>query len=72
MQVDILPAELPGKPCLSIALKQLGFVVALMVKHLPAVLETQVQSSGWEDPVVKEVATHSSILGQETLDRGAW
>ena len=36
-----------------------------MVKNLPAVQETpqmQVQSLGWEDPLEKEVATHSSIL----------
>ena len=33
-----------------------------MVKHLPAVQETQVQSLGWEDPLEKEMATHSSTL----------
>ena len=33
-----------------------------MVKHLPAVGETQVQSLGWEDPLEKEMATHSSTL----------
>ena len=33
-----------------------------MVKNLPAVRETQVQSLGWEDPLEKEMATHSSIL----------
>ena len=33
-----------------------------MVKHLPARWETQVQSLGWEDPLEKEIATHSSIL----------
>ena len=33
-----------------------------MVKHLPAIWETQVQSLGWEDLLEKEVATHSSIL----------
>ena len=33
-----------------------------MVKHLPAVQETRVQSLGWEDPLEKEMATHSSIL----------
>ena len=42
-------------------------MVAQMVKNLPAVQETQVQSPGWEDPMVKEMATHSSILAQETL-----
>ena len=33
-----------------------------MVKNLPAMWETQVQSLGWEDPQEKEMATHSSIL----------
>ena len=35
------------------------------VKHLPAMLETQVQSLGQEDPLEKEIATHSSILAQK-------
>ena len=33
-----------------------------MVKHLPAMRETQFQSLGREDPLEKEMATHSSIL----------
>ena len=33
-----------------------------MVKRLPAVQETQVPSLGWEDPLEKEIATHSSTL----------
>ena len=33
-----------------------------MVKNLPAMQETQVQSLGQEDPLEKEMATHSSIL----------
>ena len=33
-----------------------------MVKNLPAVQETQVQPLGWEDPLEKKIATHSSIL----------
>ena len=33
-----------------------------MVKRLPAVWETQVQSLGREDPLEKEMATHSSIF----------
>ena len=37
-------------------------LVARMVKNLPAVEETQVQSLGREDPLEEEVATHSSIL----------
>ena len=37
-------------------------LVAQRLKHLPAMWETRVQSLGWEDPLEKEMATHSSIL----------
>ena len=37
-------------------------LVAWMVKSLPAVQENQVQSLGWEDPLEKGMATHSSVL----------
>ena len=37
-------------------------LVAQMVKHLPTMWETRVQSLGWEDLLEKEMATHSSIL----------
>ena len=33
-----------------------------MVKNLPAMRDTQVRSLGWEDPLEKGMATHSSIL----------
>ena len=36
--------------------------MAQMVKSLPTMWETRVQSLGWEDPLEKEMATHSSIL----------
>ena len=36
-----------------------------MVKNLPAMQETQVQSLSWEDPLEKKMATHSSILAWE-------
>ena len=36
--------------------------MAQRLKHLPAMWETWVQSLGWEDPLEKEMATHSSIL----------
>ena len=39
-------------------------LVALMVKNLPAMQETQVQSLGQEDPLEKEMAIHSSVLAQ--------
>ena len=37
-------------------------LVAQMVKNLPTVQETWAQSLGGEDPLEKEMATHSSIL----------
>ena len=37
-------------------------LVAQIVKNLPAVQETQVQSLGWENPLENGMATHSSIL----------
>ena len=37
-------------------------LVAQTVKRLPTMLETQVQSLGWEDLLEREMATHSSIL----------
>ena len=38
-------------------------LVAQLVKNLPTVQETRGPSLGWEDPLEKEIATHSSILG---------
>ena len=44
-----------------------------MVKNLPAMQETRVQSLGWEDPLDEEMATNSSSLAWKTsMDRGAW
>ena len=47
--------------------------MAQMVKNLPAMQETQVPTPGWEDPLEKEMAIHSSILpgeshGQRSLE----
>ena len=39
-----------------------AFLVAQMVKNLPATWETWVPSPGWEDPLEECMATHSSIL----------
>ena len=36
--------------------------MAQRVKRLPAVRETRVRSLGWEDPLEKEMATHSSSV----------
>ena len=43
----------------------LGFPGGSVVRNLPAMQETWFQSLGWEDPLEKEVATHSSILAWE-------
>ena len=40
--------------------------MAQTVKRLPAMRETWVQSLGWEDPLEKEMATHSSTLAWKT------
>ena len=37
-------------------------MVAQTVKHLSAMQETRLRSLGWEDPLEKEMAAHSSIL----------
>ena len=49
--IDLLPTT-----------SSLASLVAQRVKHLPAMQETCVQSLGQEDPLEKEMATHSSTL----------
>ena len=39
-----------------------GFPRGSLIKNLPAVQDTRVQSLGWKDPLEKGIATHSSIL----------
>ena len=49
--------------------------VVQMVKRLPTMQETQVRSLGWEDPLEKEMATHSSTLAWKIPwmeERGPW
>ena len=77
LQADSLPAEPQGKPITiyQLQMKSLSRVqlfvglqpawaslVAQIVKNLPAVEKTQVQSLCWEDPLEKGMANHSSIL----------
>ena len=50
------------EPLVASTLLKWASLVAQMVKHLPAIRETQVQSLGREDPLEKEMATHSSTL----------
>ena len=42
-----------------------SFPGSSVVKNLPTMQETGIQSLGWEDPLEKEMATHSSILAWE-------
>ena len=47
--------------------------MAQTVKNSPAMWEIWVRSLGWEDPLEKGTATHSSILAWRIpVDRGAW
>ena len=47
--------------------------VAHLVKNLPAMQETRVQSLDWEDPLEEDTAIHSTILAWRIpLTRGAW
>ena len=47
--------------------------MAQMVNTLPATQEgAQVRSLGWEEPLEKGMAIHSSILAKNPMDRGAW
>ena len=64
-----VPWTFAQSPCLPSTLRDLSVgllfwasLVAQTIKHPPAMWETQVQSLGWEDPLEKEMATHSSIL----------
>ena len=61
---------------MSILIFILGFrasLLAQMVKSLPAMQETWVQSLGREVPLEKEIATHSSSLAwKNPMDGGGW
>ena len=61
-----LPSQDPTEPCMhGCQLCVRVSLVAQMVKSLPAVWETWVWPLGQEDPLEKEMATHSSILAWE-------
>ena len=54
-------------------LNYLGFPGSSDGKNLRAMLETWVQSLGWEDPLEEGMAAHSSILAWRIpVDKGAW
>ena len=44
------------------SIQPLAWIVAQMVKNLPAMQETWIQFLGLEDPLEKEMANHSSVL----------
>ena len=47
--------------------------MAQMAKHLPTVWQTWVRSLGWEDPLEKKMATHSSIAAwKNPRNRETW
>ena len=60
-----LHASITGVPGLIPGQGTKDFPGGLMVKNLPAKQEMQAQSLDWEDPLEKELATHSSILAWE-------
>ena len=71
--------ETPPKemePNLKLKIFTTSIVLTLMaqtVKNLPAMQEAWVQSLGWEEPLEKQMATHSSYSCLEnSTDRGAW
>ena len=47
-------------------------LVAQMIKHLPAMWETQVRSLGWEDPLEKEKYPLQYSCLENPMDGGAW
>ena len=47
-------------------------LVTQLVKNLPAMLEIWVRSLGWENPLEKGMATHSSILAWRIPGTGVW
>ena len=51
---------------------ELTSLIAHLIKNLPAMQETWVRSLGWEDPLEKEMATHSGILPGKSHGQRAW
>ena len=49
----------------------MSFPGAQRVNHLPAVWETWIRSLGWEDPLEKEMATHSSTVSKTKWVQGS-
>ena len=62
MQSELLLYLVCSKYPINSNSNSINSLVAQMVKRLPTMQETRVQSLGWEDPLEKEIAIHSSIL----------
>ena len=63
MKLKIQPLPLSYQPYFKYSVATFGAsLMAQMVKHLPAMRETWVRSQGWEYPLEKEMAPHSSVL----------
>ena len=58
----ILQTVIIGQLTSTVEFWDLASIVVQLVKNLPAMRETWVRSLGWEDPLEKGKATHSSIL----------
>ena len=56
--------------CFGTTIDYQASLVAPSVKNLPAVQETRVQFLGWEDPLEKDMATHSIFLPGESHGQG--
>ena len=61
-QAGSLPLVPPVKPSYSYIHFNKASLIAQLVNHLPAVRRLGFDFLGWEDPLEKEMATHSSIL----------
>ena len=65
VSIPLFPNCISGKMIKTVPIAYQGFPGGSVVKTLLAVQETRVQSLGWEDPLEKEMATHSSSLARE-------
>ena len=61
VRIGVCVHSADGLICLYVSMAWAS-LVAQRLKRLPPVWETRVRSLGWEDPLEKEMATHSGIL----------
>ena len=62
----------PAPDCVALMIHG-AFRVAQLVRNMPAMWETCLQSLGWEDPLEEGMTTHSSILAWRIpVNRGTW